>query len=92
MENGKLIDSQNCFILNEKINSKKSNITEFIAGFEHEFKLFLIEKNNVDFPNFTNQITSNGFISKRITLNKELEKQEYISEIESGTYKFNLEK
>lgn len=92
MEKGKLVDSQNCFILNEKINSKKSNVTEFIAGYEHEFKLFLIEKNDVDFPNFTNQITSNGFISKRITLNKELEKQEYISEIELGTYKFNLEK
>jgi hypothetical protein len=92
MEKGKLIDFNNCFIMNEKIISKKSNITQSITGFEHEFKLFLMEKNNVDFPDFTNQITSNGFISKRITLSKDLEKQEYTSEIEFGTFKFNLEK
>ncbi|HLO72754.1 MAG TPA: hypothetical protein VK164_02355 [Flavobacterium sp.] len=92
MEKGKLIDFQNCYILKEKINAKKSNSTQLISGDEHEFKLYLIEKNDVDFPDFTNQILSNGFISKRITLTKELEMQEYISEIEIGTYKFNLEK
>ena len=92
MEKGKVIDSQNCLVLNEKIISKKSNITQFIAGYEHEFGLFLIEKNTIDYPNFQNQTTSKGFMSKRIYLNKDLETQEYISEIELGNFKFNLVK
>ena len=92
MGNGKLIDFQDCYSLKEKINAKKSNITQLIAGDEYEFKLHLIEKNDVDFPDFTNQIISNGFVSKRITLTKDLEMQEYTSEIELGTYKFKLEK
>lgn len=90
MERGKILDSQSCLILNEKLVSKKSNITQFIAGYEHEFGLFLIEKNVVDFPNFQNQTISKGFMSKRIYLNKDLEIQEYVSEIESGIFKFNL--
>ena len=92
MEKGKLLDSQSCLILNEKLVSKKSNITQFMAGYEHEFGLFLIEKNVVDYPNFQNQTISKGFMSKRIYLNKDLEIQEYVSEIESGIFKFNLVK
>lgn len=92
MMRGKLFDSQSCLILSEKLVSKKSNITQFIAGYEHEFGLFLIEKNVVDYPNFQNQTISKGFMSKRIYLNKDLEIQEYVSEIESGIFKFNLVK
>lgn len=92
MMRGKLFDSQSCLILSEKLVSKKSNITQFMAGYEHEFGLFLIEKNVVDYPNFQNQTISKGFMSKRIYLNKDLEIQEYVSEIESGIFKFNLVK
>ncbi|WP_445719206.1 hypothetical protein [Flavobacterium sp.] len=92
IERGKRVDSQNCLFLKEKLLSKKSNVSQFMAGYEHEFGLFLIEKNTIDYPNFQNQTTSNGFISKRIYLNKDLEIQEYNSEVELGVYRFNLEK
>uniref|UniRef100_UPI0040475244 hypothetical protein n=1 Tax=Flavobacterium sp. TaxID=239 RepID=UPI0040475244 len=92
MERGRRVDSQNCLFLKEKLLSKKSNVSQFMAGYEHEFGLFLIEKNTIDYPNFQNQTTSNGFISKRIYLNKDIEIQEYNSEVELGVYKFNLEK
>ena len=92
MERGKLVSSQNCIFLKEKLLSKKSNVSQFIAGYEHEFGLFLTEKNTIDYPNFKNITTSNGMILKRTFLNKELEIQEYSSEIEKGTYKFNLQK
>lgn len=92
MESGKTIEAQDCLLLKEKIVVKQSSVTQMIAGYEHEFGLFLIEKNTTDFPDFQNQTTSNGFLSKRIYLNKDLEKQEYASEIETGTFNFNLEK
>lgn len=92
MEKGITTDSQNCITLTEKLISKKNNTKHYIAGYEHEFGLFSIEKNNIDFPSFQNQTTSNGFITKRIYLNKDLEKQEYTSKIELGNFKFNLEK
>ena len=98
-ENGKLtmtkgisFDTKDCLRLNEKVIGKSLKTTKLIAGYDHEFGLFLLEKNSVDFPEFQNQITSNGFLSKRVYLNKDLEKQEYTSEIELGTFKFNLEK
>jgi len=92
MQRGKLVSSQNCIFLKEKLLSKKSNVSQFIAGYEHEFGLFLIEKNTIDYPNFKNITTSNGLTLKRTFLNKDLEIQEYSSEIERGAYKFNLQK
>lgn len=92
MKSGSTFEAQNCLKLKERIVAKQANVAQMIAGYEHEFGLFLIEKNTTDFPDFQNQTTSNGFLTKRIYLNKDLEKQEYASEIESGTFNFNLEK
>jgi hypothetical protein len=92
MKRGKTIEAQDCLHLKEKTVVKKGNVAQMIAGYDHEFGLFLIEKNTVDFPDFQNQTTSNGFLSKRVYINDDLEKQEYVSEIQSGTFNFNLEK
>lgn len=92
MEYGTTFEAQNCLKLKERIVAKQANVAQMIAGYEHEFGLFLIEKNTIDFPDFQNQTTSNGFLTKRIYLNNDLEKQEYASEIEFGTFNFSLQK
>ncbi len=81
-----------CFKLKEKIVSKENGIINSFIGYNHEFGLLLIEKNIDDYPNYINKYFSNGLITKRTYLSKDLDKQEYTTTVENGTFTFTLEK
>lgn len=81
-----------CFNLKEKIVSKENGIINSFIGFEHEFGLLLLEENVGDYPNYKNRYFSNGLITKRTYLDKNLDKQEYTCTVENGAFTFTLEK
>lgn len=86
------LNRNECQHLKEKLIRTENGLSTTFYGYEHEFGLLFYEKNVKDYPNFQNTFSSNGLITKKIFLNKYLDKQEYTGTVEKGSFTFTLVK
>lgn len=88
----KEINRNACQHFKEKLIRTENGLTTTFYGYDHEFGILYYEKNVKDYPNFQNTFSSNGLITKKIFINKYLDKQEYTGTVEKGSFTFTLEK